>query len=124
MVFLCGFTFTASSMEDITQTDWVNLKPIKEVIVTPQVDLEQNGVKEELDKINQLILKKNELLSQGVEDWAKTNGIDFIWNSPKDIVIFNEIKIEGKDRIQILEKLGKQLSLQKAGFYLKFYEKK
>ena len=77
----------------------------------------------ELSKKNELILNKNEMLSKSIEDWAKYNNIDFIWNSRKDIIVFNEIKIVGDTKIQIMEKLGKHLSYQKGGFYLKFYEK-
>ncbi|MEX5919910.1 hypothetical protein [Providencia huaxiensis] len=58
---------------------------------------------EQREVMSHLILKKNELLSQSIEEWTKFNGIDFIWNSPKDIVIFNGITIDGTDRIQVLK---------------------
>lgn len=132
-ILLCSIALPSLANTAMEQQEWGNLKPMKEIKVLPDVSqpdqqhlnigVEQEGIKAEMDNINQLILKKNELLSQSIEDWAKFNGIDFIWNSKKDIVIFNEIKINGKDKIQVLEKLGKQLSYQKAGFYLKFYEK-
>lgn len=129
---LCGFTLSSFANTDIEMQEWINLKPMKEIKAiksTPQLDTQLNQEKtggespRQIDVLSELVLKKNELLSQSVEDWAKYNGIDFIWNSPKDIVVFNEIKIEGKNKIEVMEKLGKQLSYQKAGFYLKFYEK-
>lgn len=109
------------------------MKEIKAITNEPQINGQLNkeinseeilvGAENKVDALSELVLKKNELLSQSVEDWARFNGIDFIWNSPKDIVVFNEIKIDGKNKIEVMEKLGKQLSYQKAGFYLKFYEK-
>ncbi|EPL9568236.1 TcpQ domain-containing protein [Providencia rettgeri] len=132
LIMLCGFTLSSFANTDIEMQEWINLKPMKEIKAiksTPQLDTQLNQEKtggespRQIDVLSELVLKKNELLSQSVEDWAKYNGIDFIWNSPKDIVVFNEIKIEGKNKIEVMEKLGKQLSYQKAGFYLKFYEK-
>lgn len=132
LIMLCGFTLSSFANTDIEVQEWINLKPMKEIKAitsTPQLDTQLNQEKtggespRQIDALSELVLKKNELLSQSVEDWAKYNGIDFIWNSPKDIVVFNEIKIEGKNKIEVMEKLGKQLSYQKAGFYLKFYEK-
>ncbi|QXX84114.1 TcpQ domain-containing protein [Providencia sp. R33] len=132
LIMLCGFTLNSFANTDIEVQEWINLKPMKEIKAitnTPQLNTQLNQEKIEgkspnqIDFLSELVLKKNELLSQSVEEWAKYNGIDFIWNSPKDIVVFNEIKIEGKNKIEVMEKLGKQLSYQKAGFYLKFYEK-
>ncbi|WP_273838871.1 MULTISPECIES: TcpQ domain-containing protein [Providencia] len=132
LIMLCGFTLNSFANTDIEVQEWINLKPMKEIKAitnTPQLNTQLNQGKIEgespnqIDFLSELVLKKNELLSQSVEEWAKYNGIDFIWNSPKDIVVFNEIKIEGKNKIEVMEKLGKQLSYQKAGFYLKFYEK-
>ncbi|EMK3755827.1 hypothetical protein EX227_09750 [Providencia rettgeri] len=132
---LCSLAFSSIANSTIGQQGWVNLKPMKEIkSVSDSSKTEQQNInikqmtgdkkegEEQREVMSHLILKKNELLSQSIEEWTKFNGIDFIWNSPKDIVIFNEITIDGKDRIQVLEKLGKQLSYQKAGFYLKFYE--
>lgn len=132
LIMLCGFTLNSFANTDIEVQEWINLKPMKEIKAitnTPQLNTQLNQEEIEgespsqIDFLSELVLKKNELLSQSVEEWAKYNGIDFIWNSPKDIVVFNEIKIEGKNKIEVMEKLGKQLSYQKAGFYLKFYEK-
>ncbi|ENG4183691.1 TcpQ domain-containing protein [Providencia rettgeri] len=132
---LCSLAFSSVANTTIEQQEWVDLKPMKEIKSVPDsskteqqnINIEQmpedtKGDEEQRGVMSHLILKKNELLSQSIEEWTKFNGIDFIWNSPKDIVIFNEITINGTDRIQVLEKLGKQLSYQKAGFYLKFYE--
>ncbi|MGG4662635.1 TcpQ domain-containing protein [Providencia vermicola] len=136
LIMLCGFTLSSFANTDIEVQEWINLKPMKEIkAITnePQINGQLNkeinseeilvGAENKVDALSELVLKKNELLSQSVEDWARFNGIDFIWNSPKDIVVFNEIKIDGKNKIEVMEKLGKQLSYQKAGFYLKFYEK-
>ncbi|MFW0927559.1 MAG: TcpQ domain-containing protein [Providencia rettgeri] len=132
---LCSLVFSSVANTTIGQQEWVNLKPMKEIksvsdsskteqknINIEQIPRDKKEGEEQREVMSHLILKKNELLSQSIEEWTKFNGIDFIWNSPKDIVIFNEITIDGTDRIQVLEKLGKQLSYQKAGFYLKFYE--
>lgn len=132
-ILLCSFSLTSFADSNIEQQEWINLKPTKEIKAVdslPQADTQKldelnstQNITPEIDYLSELVLKKNELLSQSVDDWAKYNGIDFIWNSPKDIVVFNEIKINGKNKIEVMEKLGKQLSYQKAGFYLKFYEK-
>lgn len=133
IILLCSFSLTSFADSNIEQQEWINLKPTKEIKSVdslPQADTQKldelnstQNITPEIDYLSELVLKKNELLSQSVDDWAKYNGIDFIWNSPKDIVVFNEIKINGKNKIEVMEKLGKQLSYQKAGFYLKFYEK-
>ena len=133
IILLCSFSLTSFADSNIEQQEWINLKPTKEIKAVdslPQADSQKldesnstQNITPEIDYLSELVLKKNELLSQSVDDWAKYNGIDFIWNSPKDIVVFNEIKINGKNKIEVMEKLGKQLSYQKAGFYLKFYEK-
>lgn len=136
LIVLCGFTLSSFANTDIEVQEWINLKPMKEIKAIanePQINGQFNteinsekklvGTENKIDALSELVLKKNELLSQSVEDWARFNGIDFIWNSLKDIVVFNEIKIDGKNKIEVMEKLGKQLSYQKAGFYLKFYEK-
>lgn len=133
IILLCSFSLTSFADSNIEQQEWINLKPTKEIKAVdslPQADTQKldelnstQNITPEIDYLSELVLKKNELLSQSVDDWAKYNGIDFIWNSPKDIVVFNEIKINGKNKIEVMEKLGKQLSYQKAGFYLKFYEK-
>lgn len=133
IILLCSFSLTSFADSNIEQQEWINLKPTKEIKAVdslPKADSQKldesnstQNITPEIDYLSELVLKKNELLSQSVDDWAKYNGIDFIWNSPKDIVVFNEIKINGKNKIEVMEKLGKQLSYQKAGFYLKFYEK-
>lgn len=133
IILLCSFSLTSFADSNIEQQEWINLKPTKEIKAVdslPQADTQKldelnstQNITPEIDYLSELVLKENELLSQSVDDWAKYNGIDFIWNSPKDIVVFNEIKINGKNKIEVMEKLGKQLSYQKAGFYLKFYEK-
>lgn len=88
IILLCSFSLTSFADSNIEQQEWINLKPTKEIKAVdslPQADTQKldelnstQNITPEIDYLSELVLKKNELLSQSVDDWAKYNGIDFI----------------------------------------------
>ena len=70
-----------------------------------------------------LVLKENELLSQGIESWAVGHGYKLFWNSKKDYLVYNTINLPGKTDDDVLQSLGDLFFSENYGLVVKKYEK-
>lgn len=70
-----------------------------------------------------MIIRENELLSQGVKAWVTDNGYKLFWNSKKDYLVYNDITLTGKSDDDILQALGELFFSENYGLVVKKYEK-
>lgn len=70
-----------------------------------------------------MVIRENELLSQGVKAWVAGNGYKLFWNSKKDYLVYNDITLTGKTDDDILQALGELFFSENYGLVVKKYEK-
>lgn len=73
--------------------------------------------------IQSMVIRENELLSQGVKSWVTANGYKLFWNSKKDYLVYNDITLAGKTDDDILQALGELFFSENYGLVVKKYEK-
>lgn len=70
-----------------------------------------------------MVLRENQLLSQGLQSWVVANGYKLYWNSKKDYLIYNTINLSGKTTDDVLQLLGNLFAAENYGLIVKKYEK-
>nr|WP_240782862.1 TcpQ domain-containing protein [Rahnella sp. RFA10(1/100)] len=70
-----------------------------------------------------LLLNSGDLLSQGLQKWARDFGYKLLWQSKSDYLIFSPITLTGKNEDEVLTGLGDLFASENYGLIIKNYQK-
>lgn len=86
-------------------------------VVIPEVKIKPAEISADL------FLREDNLLSQQIENWARSKGYKLLWKGDKDYLIYKDIYIHGKNDQEVLGNLGNLLSSQTYNLNIKLYKR-
>lgn len=97
-------------------------KPVSPFSVDREKSSVRNGDVISYAHRNQMVLRKEGLLSKELESWVNQGGYTLLWNSNRDYIIYNTITLHADSFDNVLNELGKLFDSENYGLVIKQYE--